>query len=272
MAGWLQRPPAPPLDGCIARLWTSARPAGLAHAREWNLPTGLADLVVPLDRPALRRFTGAGDASGHWLTGGVLQGPMLRPTLRDTGSASVVVGVQFKPGGLPALLGVPADVLAGQTVALDDLWPGWAATLRAQVATAGLLHHPAGRLQCLEQALHRRWPQPRAVDALVAWAWPQLQAGVPVGTVQRGAGLSPTTFIRRMRAATGLAPAEQRALLRLQAALRAAHGGLAWAAVASDSGYADQAHLGREFRRLAGHTPGQVRRLATPWPAHLACP
>jgi AraC-like DNA-binding protein len=271
MSGWLQRPAAPPLDACIARLWTSARPAGLAHAREWNLPTGLADLVVPLDRPALRRFDGAADADGHWLQGGVLQGPMLAPTLRDTATASVVVGVQFRPGGLPALLGLPADAVAGRALALDDLWPGWAEALRARVATAGALHDPAARLHCLEQALRATCPRPAAADPLLAWALPRLQAGAAVGDLQRQAGLSPTTFIRRLRSACGLAPAELRALQRLQAALRAGHGGLAWAAVAADSGYADQAHLGREFRRLTGHTPGQVRRLATDWPSHLAC-
>lgn len=271
MAGWLQRPPAPPLDACVARLWTSERPAGLPHAREWNLPTGLADLVVPLDRPALRRFHGADDAHGHWLAGGVLQGPMLAPTLRDTASASVVVGVQFRPGGLPALLGLPADALAGRTVALDDLWPGWADALRTRVDAAGALHDAAARLRCLEQALGAAWPLPATPDPLVAWALPRLQAGAAVGALQRQAGVSPTTFIRRMRAACGLAPAELRALQRLQAALRAGHAGLAWADVAADCGYADQAHLGREFRRLAGHTPGQVRRLGTAWPSHLAC-
>ena len=48
MAGWLQRPPAALLAGCIASLWTSERAAGLAHGREWNLPTGHADLVLTM--------------------------------------------------------------------------------------------------------------------------------------------------------------------------------------------------------------------------------
>ena len=32
------------------------------------------------------------------------------------------------------------------------------------------------------------------------------------------------------------------------------------AAIASDAGYSDQAHMTRDFRRLAGGTPGQLRR------------
>jgi AraC-like DNA-binding protein len=32
--------------------------------------------------------------------------------------------------------------------------------------------------------------------------------------------------------------------------------------VAADAGYADQAHLTRECRRLTGLTPGELRRVA----------
>lgn len=271
MTPWLSRRPAPPLDGFIASLWTSERPAGLPHAREWNLPTGRADLVLPLDRPALRRFDRPDDATGHWLAGGVLQGAMQQPTLRDTATASVVVGVHFQPGGLAGLFDEPADALAGHSLALDALWPGWADGLRAQVARAGALHDPPARLQILEQALRRRWRHGQAPDPLLAWALPRLEAGVPVGALQRHTGLSPTTFIRRFRAACGLTPVQHRGLRRFQAALAAGHAGLAWAEAAHDSGYADQAHLGREFRRLALHTPGQVRAAATGWAQHLAC-
>jgi hypothetical protein len=112
-SGWLSRTPASPLDLFFDTLWTSARPAGLDHRREWALPTGRADLVVPLDRPAVHRYADATDATGHWLAGGVLQGAMERPTLRDTGCASVVVGAHCLPHGLPALWPGSAAALCG---------------------------------------------------------------------------------------------------------------------------------------------------------------
>jgi pantoate kinase len=52
---YASRRPAPPLDAFIETLWTSERAAPAAHAREWNLPTGRADVVVPLTQGALLR-------------------------------------------------------------------------------------------------------------------------------------------------------------------------------------------------------------------------
>jgi hypothetical protein len=76
------RRPARPLDAFIETLWTSERATAAAHAREWNLPTGRADLVVPLTQGALHRFAGRGDAAGCWFAGGVLQGGGARPCQR----------------------------------------------------------------------------------------------------------------------------------------------------------------------------------------------
>ena len=278
-SGYVGQAPAAPLNAFVALLWTSARPAGLLHAREWNLPTGRADLVLPLDRPALRRFDPAGDAQGRWLAGGVLQGAMDRPTLRDTASASIVVGAQFHAAGLAGLLGMPADELAGRSLALDDVWPGWAARLRQCVLDSGALHQPQQRLAWLQQGLLQRLAgsgraempgQTPSTDPMVLWALKQLADGQPVGAVQRASGCSPTTFIRRFRAATGLAPQRHLALLRFNAALALAHQGQRWVDVAADAGYADQAHLSRELRRFAGVSPVRLRAQGTPWTHHLA--
>jgi AraC-like DNA-binding protein len=53
--------------------------------------------------------------------------------------------------------------------------------------------------------------------------------------------------------------------MRFHQACRLAHSGEArgWAGVAAESGYADQAHLAREFSTLAGESPtAWARRLA----------
>jgi methylphosphotriester-DNA--protein-cysteine methyltransferase len=60
----------------------------------------------------------------------------------------------------------------------------------------------------------------------------------------------------------GLAPHTLARLLRFRSALTAARTGrhsAGWAGLAADHGYYDQSHLYREFRELAGMTPGQVR-------------
>jgi AraC-like DNA-binding protein len=268
---WSSRRPAAPLDAFVARLWTSARSAPLPHAREWNLPTGGADLVVPLTQAALRRYDAADDHFGRWHAGGVLQGVHEAPTLRDTSTALAVVGAQFRPGALAAFFGAPAHVFTGTSVALETLWPGFAAALQDRLLRGGRLALPAARLDALEAALRARLRPGAAPDRWLAEVRRRLAAGETIGEVQRASGCAPTTFIARYRAACGLAPKRHAALLRLHALLQRGGGAASWAAAASDGGYADQAHLTREFRRFTGFTPGQYRRDATAFASHVIC-
>ena len=66
-------------------------------------------------------------------------------------------------------------------------------------------------------------------------------------------------FSRAFRRRHGLSPQPFRALLRLNAARRLLRAGVAPAAVAADTGFADQSHLGRDFRRAFGVTPARYR-------------
>jgi AraC-like DNA-binding protein len=68
--------------------------------------------------------------------------------------------------------------------------------------------------------------------------------------------VSERTLERRFVRAAGLRPAELRRLARFRRALRLrAAGETRWSMLAAGAGYADQAHLAREFRRFAGVTP-----------------
>jgi AraC-like DNA-binding protein len=248
-------------------VWTSERGAGLPHAREWGLPTGCADLVVPLDGQRLWRYDRAGDAAGRSFAGGVLQGAQDRAALRDTSRASLVVGVHFKPAGLAAFWREPAGAFAGLTLPLDALWSGFADDLRAQIGACAL---PDQRLRHLERALLRRLRRDAEPDPLALWAQRRLAGGAAVGEVQRASGLAAATFIARYRAACGLAPKRHAALMRFQALLRAVPSQASWAALAVDAGYADQAHMTRQFGEFAGMTPGHYRRHATAFALHVA--
>lgn len=268
---YASRRPAPPLAPFIDTLWTSERVAGLAHAREWNLPTGCADLVVPLTQAGLHRYDGLADASGRWLAGGLLQGVQQHATLRDTASALAVVGVHFRPAGLAAFFGAPADRFTDRQLPLDDLWPDFAPQLQQRLTGPRGLAPPVQRLALLEQMLLDRLRPAAEPDAMVGWALQRLAAGDNrIGAVQRASGCSPARFIARYRAACGLSPKRHAALMRFNNLLNRPHRE-AWSLAAAEAGYADRAHLVREFRRIAGFTPGQYRRDALAFPNHVAC-
>jgi AraC-like DNA-binding protein len=83
---------------------------------------------------------------------------------------------------------------------------------------------------------------------------------VRVDSLPRAAGLGLRAFQTRFRAQIGLTPKEFARIVRLQAVLRALDGGvLPLAALATDAGFADQAHATREVRRATGLTPARLR-------------
>jgi len=162
-------------------------------------------------------------------------------------------GVRFPPGAAPAFLGIPAHELRDRRVELSDLWP--AAEVRR---LAGRVDAAADPVTALEQiALDRAGrisdpdPLPRAVVAA-------LTAGCSVAATADELGLGPRQLHRRSLAAFGYGPKTLARVLRLQRALALARSGLPYAETASRAGFADQAHLARDVRDLAGMPLGDL--------------
>jgi AraC-like DNA-binding protein len=106
----------------------------------------------------------------------------------------------------------------------------------------------------------------RAVDLLRGHA-----CGMRVTEVCDRLGLSNRHLIKQFRRTVGLAPKTYARIERLQAVIRACRGRTAvpWSRVAAQAGYADQSHLIREFRRLAGVTPSEFLARRTPDESHV---
>jgi len=83
-----------------------------------------------------------------------------------------------------------------------------------------------------------------------------------VGVADLAARLDCDRFhlVRVFRKATGLPPSSYIRQLRLARALELIRNGGHLAETAHDCGFADQAHLTREFKRIYGTTPGQLAR------------
>jgi AraC-like DNA-binding protein len=90
--------------------------------------------------------------------------------------------------------------------------------------------------------------------AAVAMAAP----GARVDALGRELGLSERQLRRRFADAVGYGPKTLARVLRFQRFLALARPGDDLARLALSAGYADQAHLTRETRRLAGRTPREL--------------
>ncbi|MFQ6329456.1 helix-turn-helix domain-containing protein [Nocardia sp. CWNU-33] len=156
-------------------------------------------------------------------------------------------GIRFFPGSAPALLGVPAHELRDRRVELADLWPS--ATVRQLTAQ---IDDADDTIAALEAIVLRRAADTEPPDPILRRIAVALDAGWSVAQTAQAAGLGARLLHRRSLAAFGYGPKTLARVLRLQRALAAARSGVALADTAARTGYADQAHLAREVRDLAG--------------------
>lgn len=162
-------------------------------------------------------------------------------------------GVRFGPGTAPTYLGVPAHELRDRRVDLTDLWP--AATVRRLSARIDTAPDPATGLEELAPRRATGTPPP---DPLLRHLVAALDTGRPVAATADELGLGARQLHRRSLAAFGYGPKTLARVLRLQRAFVLARGGVPFAETAARSGYADQAHLARDVKELAGMPLGEL--------------
>lgn len=245
-----------------AVLWTRAGvPAvdGLEAGQVRVLPDGCMDLL--------------------WADGALLvAGPDTRALLVPGSEGAGFAGLRFAPGTAAAVLGVAAWELRDLRVPLEQLWSGGAgrtgvraardaqgrvgAAVEAAVAAERGFGPGGGRmggaavagaaagLEALvgEWVARRGWEDDPLRRAVLVGA----RGGVPVAGLAGELGLSERQLRRRSLDLFGYGPRTLGRVLRLERAVGAARAGVAFARVAADAGYADQAHLAREVRALAG--------------------
>ncbi|MGW0843683.1 helix-turn-helix domain-containing protein [Streptomyces sp. NPDC002787] len=219
------------LGGAV--VWTN-RPGGPAGPGSGRvLPDGCMDLL--------------------WNDGRLLvAGPDSRAYITE-GAPRSWAGLRFYPGTAPAFLGVPAHELRDRRVELADLWaPALVRRLTARVNAAS---DPASGLEevALERAAEVELPDPLLRRVVVA-----LDAGRAVSATADELGLGARQLHRRSLAAFGYGPKTLARVLRLRRALALARDGVPFAETAARTGYADQAHLARDVRELAGLPLGEL--------------
>jgi AraC-like DNA-binding protein len=202
----------------------------------------------------------------QWVDGVLrIAGPDREPQTEALAPGAIVVGFRFRPGHAAEWLGLSAAELLNRRIPLDEIWGRDAGRLaEAASAARGI----AGLVQGLEGALARRGAGLAPSDDHSRAAYRLLAAGAPPGRelipwLGEELALSERTLRRRFGEAFGYGPKTLDRILRFQrflALLRGA-GPRSLAGLAAAAGYADQAHLTRESRRLAGGTPGEIAAL-----------
>lgn len=236
------------------------RHEGLPPGEHLGLPSPHLTLVITLDGPLVvtahpdpHQTPGCFDA--------LVAGLHVRPARLAHPGHQAGIQLSLTPLGSRTLLGMPAGELASTDVPLDDVLgvPGAELTERVREAR----DWPAA-FAALEHVLLRQLRAVGEPSAEVAEAWRLITATggrLPVGQVAGRVGWSTRHLEQRFRTETGLGPKEAARVVRFDRARRALAARVArgarpdLASLAVATGFADQAHMTREWRAFCGLPP-----------------
>lgn len=213
-------------------------------------------MIISLGEPTrVTRMSHPGQAPGEFmaLVGGLHTSPA---EISHDGS---LAGVQLDltPAGARALLGLPAAELGALTVGLEDVIGADACELLGRVDEA---RDWTSLFDTLDRLLLKRLARAPEAAAPVARAWELVLDGggsVPVSDIALQVGWSRRHLGQRFLGEFGLTVKEASRVVRFHRSRRLLQlrPGITIADVAAATGYADQAHMAREWRALAGCSP-----------------
>jgi len=237
--------PSRPLRPYVVCFWNgdkrACQPSSYAHC---VLPDGCSDIIFDLqpDSP-----------------GAVVIGPMCRPRLvaSDTKPA---LGIRFFPGAALTFLDIPLAELQEKVVPLDRFHTDIGLLLERLLATS-TLDQQVALVENWLLSLLRRPRTDHHVTRAIKLTYAE-RGRLQVSELAEAVGLCVRQLCRKFPTWTGYSPKQFVRLMRFQHALEGLtfHPEMKASDTAAMHGYADQAHMIREFCEFAGESPGAVQR------------
>ena len=231
--------PAPEsLQDLVKVFWSlDTGPGGKAWIHHRAVPDGCVEIIRRLDGRSRWK-----SEQPERFAVGLIE----RPSTFSIGRGSRFVAVRIWPWTWRLLSDRPLAALRG------GWWPGAEPTL---LALADRLDDPAAAADFLRQRLAKAPARLREIGRAIL-------AAAQVDDIRPGAGLEPRALQRWFAAHVGLPPRLYLRLLRFERAFVDLPGRPSLAEHALASGFADQPHMNRDFRALAGAPPAEARRVA----------
>ena len=257
--------PSAPLAPYVEKLWYCDGHR-VVNRTQRLLPDGRFQLAISLAEGPISALIDPMDDGGG-VAPSLLIGIRSRFNIIDTAKLRSAMGVVFRPGGVHAFLGAPADAFHNKSVSLDSIWGSMVPSLRDRLRDA---NDPAEKFRVLEIAILEHLNERVQLNAAVRYALQEFARTPQIPKVRElahAAGLSRRRFSQLFREQIGLTPKLYCRLMRFQNTLKLVASGASvdWAQLALAAGYYDQAHLAHEFRDFSGLSPSDY--LASPSPS-----
>lgn len=178
------------------------------------------------------------------------------PVVIESFGGACCVQINFTPLGARRFFGQPMSELTDRMVGLDDVLGVEGIALREKLGNA---EDWSSRFDMAEAFVAARLAEARETPAEIAWAYDRIiMSGgrFRVSSLAGRLGWSRKHLSAKFSDAIGVGPKTLSRIVRFNRALGLSRQDKSdWADIAADCGYADQSHLVREFRDLAGQTP-----------------
>lgn len=178
------------------------------------------------------------------------------PVVIESFGGACCVQVNFTPLGARRFFSRPMSELTDSMVVLDDVLGPEGMALRERL---GNTPDWTARFDLAEAFVAGRLAKAREMQVEIAWAYDSIIASggrARISSIADNLGWSRKHLAASFSDAIGVGPKTLSRIVRFNRALGLSRQQASnWADIAADCGYADQAHLVREFRDLAGETP-----------------
>jgi len=248
-----RRLPDPALDGIVSDI-CGYRETAAGHFRNVEYASLTVPLVFSFAEPFAIGLGKAPDDNDRFASfaAGLFAGPVM---IESFGTACCIQ-VNFTPLGARRFFRLPMSELTDSMVVLDDVLGAEGMALREQLGNAP---DWASRFDLAEAFVIARLERAAETPLEIAWAYDRIIASggrARISAIAEKLGWSRKHLAGSFSNAIGIGPKTLSRIVRFNRALGLSRQQTAdWADIAADCGYADQAHLVREFRDLAGETP-----------------
>ena len=228
-----------------------------------EVPSGVVPLILVFG-PGFTLWDHEGE-TWRGLTRSFIAGLHRQYSLVGSAGSALCMQVDFTPWGARRFLRADMDALADTVVGLDEVTGDFANRLEERLAETNSWEARFDLVECA--ILHRIGEF--ADEPLVTQAWDRLarsHGAMAIERLARDLDCSRKHLAMLFRRHVGLPPKTMARIFRFERAMHGLAAGRygSLADLASDCGYADQAHFNRDFARFAGETPRVLKARILP--------